>query len=211
MSPSISAVLSADGSIQNHTAFNIYSICYLKVYLVSLQSKYIILDFSTLLSYTLQVYLIQGLFCIGFILSRVYSIYGLSCLRFTLSWVCPLQRLFLSRVYPVQSLFCLGFVCGLSCLEFVQGFSCLGFIQSRVYPVQGLSSLGFVNLGLFCLGFVQSRVCPGFVQFRVCPSRIFPSTPNNNPSTDLACYLRTSTRPTPFWFIQHGKTQRTTA
>ena len=38
----LSAVLSADGSIQNHTAFHVYSICYLIVYLLSLQSKYII-------------------------------------------------------------------------------------------------------------------------------------------------------------------------
>ena len=86
---------------------------------------------------------VQGLLCLGFVVSRVCYVQGLSCLGSDMSRVCY-----------VQGLSCLGFVMSRVCR--VQGLLCLGFVVSRVCCVQSLFVQGLLCLVFVCLGLVMA-------------------------------------------------------
>ena len=88
---------------------------------------------------------VQGLSCLGFIMSRLCRVQGLLCLVFVVSSFCY-----------VQCLSCLGFVMSGGCC--VYGLLCLGFVISTVCYVQCLLCLVLVCLGFVCVGLVMAPI-----------------------------------------------------
>ena len=89
-----------------------------------------------------RVCCVQGLLCLGFVVSTVCYVQHLLCLGFVTSSVCY-----------VQGLLCPGFVVSRVC--YVQGLSFQGSVISSVCCVQGLLCLLLVCLGFVCLGLVM--------------------------------------------------------